>query len=414
MVNFNNKKTNQLSHILQGFKRNLLIMATIFIVVVILSRCMNLADQLPEDIRGENYTGAATCVKCHQDLSKSFAHNPHGLTSKLVVDQNLLSIFDPDSNTFKFNQNEKVVVEKRPGGIFQVAYSKDHEVQSQRFDVAFGSGEKAFTYGYWKGKKLYELPLSYFPAIKNWAISPGFPSNTYYYERGITSRCFECHGSYVEKKLIQKSTFSVDEEMERGSVIYGIDCERCHGPGKEHVVFHMENPQEKSSKFIAIYKTLTRKQKMDACGVCHSGNALMQHKSVFDFKPGDHLEDYYEQDLAGFGGGKPDVHGNQTPMLMNSACYLKSENMTCQSCHNTHESIKGNLAVYSQRCMSCHKTTNHSKQTLSKGMLTANCIDCHMPKEPSKLISFQMAGKAEANPYLLRSHHIAIYSTGSN
>ncbi len=379
------------------------------VVIIILSRCMNAADQLPKDIRGEAYTGAATCIKCHKDLSQSYAHSPHGLTSKPVVDAALLKVFATDSNSFLFDAHQKVVIEKRDSGIFQVAYQDGKAVRTQKFDIQFGSGEKAYTYAYWQGKKLYELPLSYFSGIRNWAISPGFPRDRFYYDRGITSRCLECHGSYVEKKLTQKSAFVMDEEMEKGSLIYGIDCERCHGPGKQHVVFHMENPKEKTAKFIAIYKTLSRKQKMDACSVCHSGNTLVTQKSVFGFKPGDNLDDYYQQDFVGFGGGTPDVHGNQATMLMGSNCYRKSETMTCQSCHNTHENIKGNLTIYSQRCVSCHQTTKHSKATLAKGLLTTNCIDCHMPKEPSKLITFQQAGKNDLSAYLLRSHHIGIY-----
>jgi len=378
-------------------------------VIIILSRCMNAADQLPKDIRGEAYTGAATCIKCHKDLSQSYAHSPHGLTSKPVVDAALLKVFATDSNSFLFDAHQKVVIEKRDSGIFQVAYQDGKAVRTQKFDIQFGSGEKAYTYAYWQGKKLYELPLSYFAAIQNWAISPGFPRDRFYYDRGITSRCLECHGSYVEKKLTQKSAFVMDEEMEKGSLIYGIDCERCHGPGKQHVVFHMKNPKEKTAKFIAIYKTLSRKQKMDACSVCHSGNTLVTQKSVFGFKPGDNLDDYYQQDFVGFGGGTPDVHGNQATMLMGSNCYRKSETMTCQSCHNTHENIKGNLTIYSQRCVSCHQTTKHSQATLAKGSLTTNCIDCHMPKEPSKLITFQQAGKNDLSAYLLRSHHIGIY-----
>ena len=89
--------------------------------------------------------------------------------------------------------------------------------------------------------------------------------------------------------------------------------------------FHMENPEEKTAKFITFYKTLSRKQKMDACGVCHSGNTLVAQQSVFGFKPGDDLDDYYAQDFVGFGGGDPDVHGNQTAMLKGSNCYQKSE-----------------------------------------------------------------------------------------
>ncbi|MCX2493971.1 multiheme c-type cytochrome [Pedobacter sp. PF22-3] len=394
---------------MKGIKRILVILGAITIVIIILSRCMNAADALPKDIRGESYTGPATCIKCHQEIKQSFAHNAHGLTSKPVYDQELLKVFASDSNAFNFDIHQKVVIEKRSGGVFQVAYVDGKEVRAEKFDMVFGSGEKAYTYAYWKGKKLYELPLSYFSEIRNWAISPGFTKQTFYYDRPIGSRCLECHASYVDIKVTQTSGITTDEEMERGALLYGIDCERCHGPGRQHAVFHLENPAEKTARFITIYKTLSRKQKMDACGVCHSGNTLVAQKSVFGFTPGDNLDDYYAQDFVGFGGGNPDVHGNQTNMLMGSNCYRKSQNMTCQSCHNTHENIKGNLKIYSQRCISCHQSTKHSEITLAKGSLSTNCIDCHMPKEPSKLITFQQAGKDHLSPYLLRSHHIAIY-----
>lgn len=394
---------------MKGIKRILVILGAITVVIIILSRCMNAADALPKDIRGEAYTGAATCVKCHQQIKQSFAHNAHGLTSKPVADQQLLQVFARDSNVFNFDANQKVVIEKRTGGVFQVAYVDGKEVRAEKFDMVFGSGEKAYTYAYWKGKKLYELPLSYFSAIRNWAISPGFTKQTFYYDRPIGSRCLECHASYIDKKVTATSGITTDEEMERGALLYGIDCERCHGPGRQHAVFHLENPAEKTAKFITIYKTLSRKQKMDACGVCHSGNALVAQKSVFGFTPGDHLDDYYAQDFVGFGGGNPDVHGNQNSMLMGSNCYRKSKNMTCQSCHNTHENIKGNLEIYSQRCISCHQSTRHSEVILAKGSLNSNCIDCHMPKESSRLITFQQAGKSHLSPYLLRSHRIAVY-----
>lgn len=208
---------------MKGAKRILFILGAIAVAIIVLSRCMNVADQLPVDVRGEAYTGAATCVKCHKDLSQSYAHSAHGLTSKPVVDAQLLKVFAPDSNSFLFSAHQKVVIEKRDSGIFQVAYQDGQAVRSQKFDIEFGSGEKAFTYAYWQGKKLYELPLSYFTAIQNWAISPGFPKESFYYDRAITSRCLECHASYVDIKLTQTSTFSKDEEMEKGSIIYGID-----------------------------------------------------------------------------------------------------------------------------------------------------------------------------------------------
>lgn len=394
---------------MKGIPRIFIVIAVITLTVVILSRCMNTADQLPKDIRGENYAGAATCVKCHQDIASNYAHNNHGLTSAAVTVQSLAKLLKADENGFMFNDHMKVMIEQSDSGIYQVGYYQGKAVRNQKFDVIFGSGEKAFTYAYWKGKKLYELPLSYFSTIGNWANSPGFPSNEMYFDRAITSRCLACHTSYIQSNSSQRAGTQVDEEMERGSIIYGIDCERCHGPAKQHVVFHLENPEEKKAQYITVFKELTRKQQMDACGTCHSGNDLMVQKSIFGFQPGDQLEDYFVQDFVSFGGANPDVHGNQTAMLKGSNCFRKSKDMTCQSCHSTHESIKGNLSTYSQRCISCHQSIKHSQATLAKGPLVRNCIDCHMPKEVSRLISFQMAGKDQPNPYLLRSHRIGVY-----
>ncbi|RYD79006.1 MAG: hypothetical protein EOP55_05780 [Sphingobacteriales bacterium] len=378
------------------------------IFIVVLSRCMNVADKIPPDVRGENFTGAATCIKCHAKVAQSFIHSAHAQSSAPANKKTLESYLQTDSNSFAFNAHMKVKIEKRDSGIYQVAYIDGKQSRIQRFDIAFGSGEKAFTYAYWKGKKLYQLPLSHFSAIKTWANSPGFPINNMYFDRPIPSRCLECHSSYIKKETKQVSALAMDEELEKGSLIYGIDCERCHGPGKQHAVFHLENPDEKTAKFITIFKTLSRKQKMDACGVCHSGNKLTTVQSVFNFQPGDDLNDYYAQDFVSFGGVNPDVHGNQTAMLQGSMCYRKSE-MTCQSCHNTHESIKGNMAIYSQRCISCHQTQKHTSQTLKKGVLKTNCIDCHMPMQASKLISFQTAGNKNVSPYMLRSHNISVY-----
>ncbi|MFC3561993.1 multiheme c-type cytochrome [Pedobacter jamesrossensis] len=369
---------------------------------------MNTADKIPSDARGINYTGAATCIKCHTDIGKSFVHNAHGLSSSMVANKDVSKCLETDSNSFAFDANMKVKIEKRDSGIYQVAYINGKQTRAQRFDVAFGSGEKAFTYAYWKGKKLFQLPLSHFSAIKTWANSPGFPIKVMYFDRPITSRCLECHSSFVKTEKKQVAALAMDEEMEKGSLIYGIDCERCHGPGKQHAVFHLENPEEKTAKFITIFETLTRKQKMDACGVCHSGNTLTTIQSVFNFQPGDDLDSFYAQDFVSFGGANPDVHGNQTAMLKGSMCYRKSE-MTCQSCHNSHETVKGNMAIYSQRCISCHQNQKHTELTLAKGVLKTNCIDCHMPMQASKLISFQTAGNKNVNPYLLRSHHIGVY-----
>jgi hypothetical protein len=59
--------------------------------------------------------------------------------------------------------------------------------------------------------------------------------------------------------------------------------------------------------------------------------------------------------------------------------------------------------------MSCHKAPEHPSGMKGGKSITSNCIDCHMPLLPSRVISFQESGKLQKVPYLLRSHRIAIY-----
>jgi hypothetical protein len=41
--------------------------------------------------------------------------------------------------------------------------------------------------------------------------------------------------------------------------------------------------------------------------------------------------------------------------------------------------------------------------------LKMNCIDCHMPQQPSRAITFQLSGDSSKSAYLLRTHKIAVY-----
>jgi hypothetical protein len=62
--------------------------------------------------------------------------------------------------------------------------------------------------------------------------------------------------------------------------------------------------------------------------------------------------------------------------------------------------------------MACHKEVTGNFCTVKPEagqVLKDNCIDCHMPKEASGAISFQVSGSAAISSYLLRSHRIAVY-----
>lgn len=392
---------------MKGNRRLLLVFSVIAILVILLSQCISSEKELiaTETTRA----GANSCKQCHQQLFEDFSHDPHTNTSREITGDNLVQHSVPASDVFEFNENVKIVVEKRKDGMYQVAYFEGEEGIARRFDIAIGSGKNAYTFGSWRGPALTQLPLSYFRKINTWANSPGFPKDRVYFSRQIEPRCLECHSSFIDHKAQQSGGLMLSQTMERKSLIYGIDCERCHGPAGKHVEFHIKSPEEKNAKYIKLFKTLTRKQRINNCAICHSGIDMQALKSTFSYKPGDSIQDYYTPATDESMQKEPDVHGNQIQMLANSKCFIKSADMDCNTCHNLHQSKKGDLTLYSKQCMSCHSTIKHSEKTLANAMVKTNCIDCHMPLQASKVISFQQAGRSDVSQYSLHTHRIAVY-----
>jgi hypothetical protein len=361
------------------------------------------------DVRGSAYAGSVSCMQCHKDVYSSYLHTAHFQTSRPATEQTVHGSFAAGANTFDFGTGQKMIMEKRDSGLYQTGYVNNQQVETERFDIVIG-GVKAETYLYWKGNKLFELPMSYFKSLHGWTNSPGYAKGIINFDRPIVTRCLECHSSYISD-VPQQSAIRQQPEFNKNSLIYGIDCERCHGPAAEHVEFHIANPTEKKAHFMVSYKSLTRDQKLNTCAVCHSGNREKFELSTFGFKPGDTLDnfkvhDYFPKKLN---LADLDVHGNQNGLLSASKCFLMS-NMDCMTCHNTHVNDHGNVATYSQKCMNCHNAVNHNTCTMKQSAaMKNNCIDCHMPAQASGAIMVQTATEKNTTPYLVHTHRIAVY-----
>lgn len=394
---------------MKGTKRLLLIFSAIAGLVILFSQCMNTGKGTDGALAATDSTlaGTKTCVQCHKDVYDNYLKNVHHNTSRPIIGHELFEGDSASSAEYNFDDHLKMVVEKRDSGAFQAVYVDNEQLFARKFDVAIGSGKDAITYGSWKKNNLNQLQLTYFSRIKSWANSPGYSDKRIYFSRNISSRCLQCHASYVEEKTEQRGGLVLSQELVKSSLVYGINCERCHGPAGKHVEFHINNPNEKVAKYIALYQSLSRKQKVDACSVCHSGSDKAVSKPTFAFKPGDDLDQYLDSSSASI--ADPDVHGQQNQMLSSSQCYIKSNSLDCNTCHSIHDSKAIGLTVYSKKCMSCHQTIKHSEKTLANAMVKTNCIDCHMPFQRSKVISFKLAGEKGVNPYLLRTHKIAVY-----
>jgi hypothetical protein len=358
----------------------------------------------PQNVDRSEFAGSASCAGCHKDIYESHIKTAHYLDSRPASKEFIKGSFAPGKNKFIYNQWMEVRLEKKNNTYFQTAYIKGVEYQSEPFDIVIGSGRKGQTYLYWNDSVLYQLPVSYYTPLNSWCNSPGFPGNFIKFDRMIPAECLECHGTYA--KVEDKNDVSV---YDKTKIIFGIDCERCHGPAAEHVAYHKAHPEEKTAKNITIIKQLSRQQRLDGCALCHSGfRKAIQPR--FSFMIGDSLDEFSAAGYSSDSISTLDVHGNQYGLLMASKCFKMSNTLDCSSCHDPHVNEANKPEIFSQRCITCHTETKHTTlPSYKKLLLSKNCIDCHMPMLPSKKIILDVTDSENAVPDLVRTHRIAVY-----
>ena len=294
-------------------------------------------------------------------------------------------------------------------GFYQSAINLNNSSQgiAQRFDIVIGSGRRGQTYLYWEGDRLFELPISWWTYTREWINSPGYPPDQVHFHRPIIPRCLECHTTSFHAAPDPNTSNPQDSNsFRRSSLVLGIGCEKCHGPGAEHAERERSaHPPPAGSPEIAIVNParLPRGRQMDLCSLCHAGVGQPLQPAL-SYRPGDVLAHYLA--IASPPPGAPiDVHGNQVSALERSRCFT-SGRLTCSTCHNVHERQE-TVDAYSVHCLQCHAVESCPRFKVFGEMIRSKCVECHMPEGKSEGLHSTTEGhflQAE-----LRTHLIAIY-----
>lgn len=374
------------------------------------------------DKYGHAFAGSAACKSCHSAIYASHLGTAHYHDSRpATAAASIKGSFDSGRNRFVFNPSTAVLMEKRGNRFYQTAYVRGQKTASEAMDIVIGSGRKGQTYLYYgPGGKLFQLPISWSAATDGWCNSPGYYPDSIRYNREVNAYCLECHATFAAST---PGGADDEDQVDPSRILYGIDCERCHGPGAEHIRYQAAHPADKKGRYILNARNLSRQQRLDACALCHSGLGVPL-KPAFTFRVGDTLRQFYQPGLQTASAAGPEVHGNQYGLLISSKCFQHS-GMDCSTCHNVHVREAGNLKLFSSRCMTCHNAVTHDTCTV-RGMaglvLRDNCIDCHMPAQASRKIALQgsgssqdlLSGAVKASPALVRTHRIAIYPAAAS
>jgi len=367
----------------------------------------------------DNYVGDAACRSCHQAIDQTYLRTGHHLTSQLPSESSITGKFTAPSNILPTaDPNLHFAMTIRDGSFFQSAvfgHPPEQLTHTERMDVVVGSGERGQSYLYWKGDRLFQLPVSYWTPLGEWVNSPGYTDGTADFTRPIDPRCLECHAGYIASI----PSGPPENRYQKTGLVLGLTCERCHGPGRQHVAIEQARaapaqvspPKSSPDATIAVDfavvnpKNLSRERQVDVCSQCHGG--LGEPRApAFSFVPGRALADYVQLVIPP-ADAKLDVHGNQVALLERSHCYQSSAKMSCTTCHDVHAPERP-AAAYSDRCLGCHKPESCGEYAKLGPDIAKNCVDCHMQVQDSDVIVSNVAGKQVK--MRIRNHWIKVYA----
>lgn len=358
------------------------------------------------------YLGPDGCFDCHRVRHDTCVQTAHYRDSAPAGRDTVLGHFEAGRNVLRtLDPGLTFEMEARDGGLWQSEVrTKDGRrkvVQTERFEVIVGSGVKGQTYLYLRDGALFQLPISHYTPLDAWTFSPSFKEGMDYFNRPILPRCLECHVTHVTPAASGPLAVPGAAVAGGGEMILGITCEKCHGPGAAHALYHRDHPKETQSRLMVVLKGMSRVRQMETCGFCHSGATLKKPlQPAFTWRPGRPLGEFFV-DVRPEMPGAPEVHGNQVALVQASACYQRSETLTCTTCHDVHKNERGQPALHSKRCLACHQVEHCGKAKELGPAAAENCIDCHMPVQESHGAHIWHGGKENYIPF--RSHLISVY-----
>ncbi|MEP7167732.1 MAG: tetratricopeptide repeat protein [Bacteroidota bacterium] len=351
------------------------------------------------------YVGINTCRTCHESIYETFIQTGMGSSfdvaskkkSSARFDQHAV-IFDKDKNFYYkafWDKDSLKFMEFRLDGKDTV----HKRIETVNYIV--GSGQHTNSHIIATNGYLNQAPMTFYTQKGHWDLPPGFENGgNSRFSRLIGLECMSCHNGYPQYVMGSENKFE--------KIKNGIDCERCHGPGEQHVA------DKRAGKILDISKDIDYSivnpaklpiaLQLDICQRCHiQGNAVLnEEKSFFDFRPGMHLSDVMNVFMPLY-KGRSDEHimASHAERMKMSRCYTETlkeveknnaantlrpyqHALTCVTCHNPHVSFRvTDNNVFNTACKNCHSPVKHNECTEKREVLEKeqnNCIKCHMVK----------------------------------
>ena len=380
-------------------------------------------------VSATDFLGSASCAECHRAAFDTWSRSTHAAAGGVAGRVRVIAAFNGAPIRFR----DAVVIPRARGSAYTFVVRQDGRAE-RVFTVdgviggghMEGGGTQGFVTRVPDGTYRF-LPFDFARregawfcntasrAEKGWVRITGdlsladcgdWPPNRVLGDEPRFTNCQSCHGSQI--------TVSLDTTERRYGTSFtslDINCESCHGPGREHVA-RARDPRSVATGELAMASlgTLGKDASLAVCWQCHA----LKDQLRPGFIAGRKLEDHYSLRLPQLGDephfpdGRVRTFAYQQGHLF-SACYVAG-GMTCTSCHDPHSQgyrdAQGrplNGRDDDRQCTSCHasKTADPSAHTRhARGSAGSRCVACHMPylQEPATGTGIRYARSDHAIP----------------
>jgi hypothetical protein len=226
-----------------------------------------------------------------------------------------------------------------------------------------------------------ELRISYFATDRTWGETKGLnflPVDPGDYVGAALNpkalrQCLHCHATWFRAANPDPLVPSGPEARD-----HSIGCERCHGPGLNHLKAVRSGFAEPA---IAQTRRTGSLEHLRSCNECHASNGSVE--------PND-----------------PEFTRVQGTTLQFSRCFTGTKGgIHCATCHDPHRNLETNATHYEAKCLGCHAPpaaraapiapdqeplSGHPDPPVCRVNPRSGCIACHMPKveDPSRRAQF--------------------------